>query len=176
MRRCGAFSAAMLAVVVVAATATAAPSPRLTVDLGSGAIDGHVVLGRSPAQVTRSLGRPSWRLPGTRLYRVGYGERTNFRLMVRFRKQGGTFRAVAVTFERPPLLEKQIGRNVLAMTPGAFQNEVARTYGAGFTIKTRLHCVRQLCSVTLQSSDSGRSVTFGTTKALGTFLTVWVAS
>lgn len=176
MRRCGAFSAAMLAAIVVAAPATATSSPRLRVDLGSGAINGHVIIGRSLTQVIRSLGKPSWRLPGTRLYRVGYGERTNFSLMVRFRKQGGTLRAVAVAFERQPLLEEQIGRNVLAMTPRVFQRAVARTYGAMFTIKTRLHCVRQFCSITLQSSDSGRSVTFGTTKALGAFVTVWVAS
>lgn len=175
MRRCVSFPAGILAVVVVAATAAGAPSPRLTVDLGSGAINGHIILGRSPAQVTRSLGKPSWRLPGTQRYRIGYGERTNFRLMVRFQKRDRTLRAVAVAFERQPVLEKQIGMNVLAMTPRAFQDAVARRYGAGFIVQNRLHCARQLCSLTLQSRESRRRVTFGATKGLGTFLTMWVA-
>jgi hypothetical protein len=168
-------SAAILVAAVAAATTNGATAPRLTVDLGTGAINGHVILGKSVAQVARSLGKPSWRMPGTRRYRLGYGDRTDFSLMIRFQKQGAALRAVAVAFERQPLFERRIGMNVLAMTPRAFQSAVARSYGAGFTVATRLRCARQMCSLTLRSSDSDRRVTFGTTKSLGAFLTIWVA-
>lgn len=168
-------SAAILVVAVAVAPANGATAPRLTVDLGTGGINRHVILGRSVAQVARSLGKPSWRVPGTRFYRLGYGDRTDFRLMIRFKKQGTAFRAVAVAFERQPLFERRIGMNVLAMTPRAFQRAVARSYGTGFTVATRLRCARQLCSLTLRSSDSDQNVTFGTTKALGAFLTIWVS-
>lgn len=168
-------SAAILVAAVAAATANGATAPRLTVNLETGAINGHVILGKSVAQVARSLGKPSWRVPGTRFYRLGYGDRTDFSLMIRFQKQGAALRAVAVAFERPPLFERRIGKNVLAMTPRAFQSAVARSYGTGFVVTTRLRCTRQLCSLTLRSSDSDRRVTFGTTKSLGAFLTIWVA-
>src|SRR3972149_8534211 len=93
-------SAAILVAAVAAATANGATAPRLTVDLGTGAINGHVILGKSVAQVARSLGKPSWRVPGTRFYRLGYGDRTGFSLMIRFREQGAGLRAGAGGFWR----------------------------------------------------------------------------
>ncbi len=175
MKPPGMWIAVVATAMASVSTVTAATPRALTVDLGTGTINGHAILGNSLAEVTKQLGKPDWRVPGTRKYRIGYGQRTNFTMMVRFTRKNGTLRAVTVAFERPPLLEKQIGTNVLAMTPRAFQHAVARSYGNRLTIGTPRRCIRGLCSVTLRASASDRRITFGTRKPLGAFLTIWLA-
>lgn len=95
--------------------------------------------------------------------------------MVRFTRYRRTLRATTVAFERQPVFEKTIGTNVLAMTPRAFQRSLLRAYGSRFAIATPRHCDQGVCSVTFRNSDSARRVTFGTTKLLGAFLTMWLA-
>jgi hypothetical protein len=171
MRRYSTSAAVLLVALATCGAATAAS--RRSLDLGTARVDGHVVLGRTLADVTASLGRPTWRVPGTRVYRIGYGDRKNFELMVMLRKQGGVLRAWSIAFERPPLVEPLLAEDVLALSPSAFARDVMRQYGA-FTVTAAPKCRRGRCAVTLRAGHSPRYVTFGRTPALGSYLTMWI--
>src|SRR4051794_14470641 len=84
-------AAVVVGVAGMSSAGVATGQTRVSVELRSGRVDGHRVLGRSIAGVTAALGRPTWRQAGGMLYRIGYGDRTNFRTMVLFRKRGGVY-------------------------------------------------------------------------------------
>lgn len=165
---------AVASAAVIAVPGSSASVSHLSADLASGEVSGHVVLGRTIAGVTASFGKPSWRVPGARTYRIGYGDRKNFTMMVIFRKRGGALRAVTVAFERQPLFEPELRMNVLAMPPRAFARAVRQAYPNALTIDRGPRCVGGICKVEFRSADSERRVAFGQTRTLGSYLTIWV--
>lgn len=154
--------------------ARASASAHVSVDLGSALVNGHPVLGRTVAGVTASFGHPSWRRMSGRVYRIGYGDNANFRMMVLFRKQGGVYRAATVAFERAPVFERRIGVNVLAVPPAEFAREVSASYPTWHTERAPL-CKSGTCTVVLGDTSTNLHVTFGQTAALGGFLSLWTA-
>jgi hypothetical protein len=159
--------------VALSAAAAAAPSSAPSIDLVAGSVSGHELVGLPIAEVTAALGRPSWREPGAVLYRIGYGERRNFTTMVIFRKRGGAFRATSVVFERPPVAEHRLGADVLSLAPAAFVRAAKTAYGADLDVSTPLRCRQGACAVTLDVVGTPRHVTYGRTRVLGTYLTLW---
>jgi hypothetical protein len=157
---------------------TAAGASRHTVDLRTGTVDGRRVLGRSLPQLVAAFGRPQWRVTERkRFLLIGYGDRKNFSMMVRFAHRNGAWRAIGASFERSPLTETEIGKNVLAMPPSAFAAAVRRTYRG--TVETAIppSCRRSLCSVTFAVRGTPRRVSFGHGETgLGMYLTIWSAS
>jgi hypothetical protein len=165
----------VLALAATASGAEALPAApgTLAVDLLTVRVNGHVVLGRSVAGVTAAFGRPSWRVRGKRLYRIGYGDRENPAMVVLFRKRGEVLRAATVAFEKPPLVEPRLGRNGLAMTPRSFARTVERKYPSAFGVELAPTCAQARCITTLQAVDSARRLTFGQRRGLGSYLSIW---
>ncbi len=147
-----------------------------TVDLGAGTVNGHTVLGLKISAVTAGFGKPSWRDPGARTYRIGYGERPNFSMMILFRKNGSVFRARSIAFERQPLREAKLSLNLLSMTPAAFARSITKVYRSTFRVTQPLACRHGVCRVTFGSSKGPMRFTFGRASGpLGTYLTIWTA-
>src|SRR5258708_52936 len=96
---------AVLALPVVDAQATTSRS----VDLASGRVDGHPILGLTVPQVTAALGSPDFRVGPPSRYRIGYGSQRNFSTEVIFRRIGGTERAWSIVFEREPVRDVKVG-------------------------------------------------------------------
>lgn len=162
--------------VALAAASTAAPAaPRYSVDLESARVNGHQVLGRSIPGVTASFGAPSWRSARpSYLYRIGYGDRSDPAMVVLFHRTGGSYRAVTVAFDRSPVAEPRLGRDVLSIRPASFAHAVDEAYGAVFDVSVRSHCARGLCSTTLHHVGTKTYVSLGRRPKLGTYLSVWL--
>ncbi len=160
------------ALVLAAAASSAGIATQPSVSLIAGSVDGHVLLGKTVSGVTAALGKPTWRSGGATAYRVGYGDRANFNIMVLFRRRVGIFRAWSVAFEKPPVYELRLRMNVLVYPPRAFANAALNAYGAALKITRPPRCSATLCSVTLHVTGTSRNVTYGRTPRLGTFLTL----
>jgi hypothetical protein len=147
--------------------------PAATVDLRTGFVNGRRVLGRSVPGVTAALGRPTWREPSSRRYRLGYGPRKAFAVMVTLRWTPSGFRATSVVLEKPAVFDSTMNVNLLALTPRAFARRVARHYGDDLELATPVRCRHGICTVSVASRTSTLRVTFGRTPASGTFLSLW---
>src|SRR3979409_1592800 len=95
----------MLALPAVGAQATRSH----TVELATGRIDGHAILGRTVAQVTAALGRPDFRVGPHSRQRIGYGTPSNFSTEVIFRPSAGVERAWSIVFERGAVRDAKVG-------------------------------------------------------------------
>ena len=159
---------AVLALPAVGAQAT----PGHMVDLASGRVDGHSVLGRTVAQVTAALGRPDFRVgPGSR-YRIGYGTPSDFSTEVIFRRSGGADRAWSIVFERGPVRDFKVGD--LLQPSAAFQKDVLAQYGTTFRLARPYACKHTTeCSGEFAARNGPIHVTFGTQPVTRTWLTIW---
>jgi hypothetical protein len=174
LKRLATLAASAAAAMLIGAPAEAASV--FTVDLPTGTVNGHVVIGRSFADLATDFGKPQWRVSG-RFLRIGYGDRTNFSMMIRFKKRQNVWRAISVSFERSPLAETQISRNILSMPPFAFAAAVKRTYSGTLKVVTPVACRRSVCSVTFRVSSTGERIDFGRgATGLGQYLTVSLLS
>ena len=54
-----------------------------------------------------------------------------------------------------------------------FERKALATYGSSLTLTRPTTCKGGICSVTLHVAGTHRSVTYGRTRALGSFLTIW---
>src|SRR3954454_14194111 len=90
-------------------SAAAQAATKLSVDLASGRVDGHRVLGRTIAQVTAALGRPDFHAGPRSRYRIGYGTVRDFSAEVLFRPTGGVERAWSLVFERGRVRDPKAG-------------------------------------------------------------------
>jgi hypothetical protein len=166
----------MLAVLTLPAAAGAGGASVRTVDLATGYVDGHRVLGRTIAGVTAGLGRPDFRLGPTSRYRIGWGDRINFSVEVIFRRSGGVQRAWSIAFERGPVRDPKLG-DVLARSPSSLQSAVLARYGDNFKLVRGYACRADGCVGEFgPRAASSLHLTFGTHHALGTWFTVWQAS
>jgi hypothetical protein len=157
----------MLALPAIGAQA----APSHTVELATGRIDGHSILGRTIAQVTAVLGRPDFRVGPRLRHRIGYGTPSNFSTEVIFRRSGGVERAWSIVFERGLVRDAKIG-DLLQRSAG-LQDAVLANYGTTFRLVRSYACKRTGCSGEFAARNGGIHLTFGTQPVSGTWLTIF---
>jgi hypothetical protein len=162
---------AMAALALMPSVARGAASH--TVDLASGRVDGHPVLGRTIAGVTAALGRPDFRVISQSRYRIGWGSRHNFAIEVIFHRSGGSQRAWSIAFEKGPVRDVSTGE-LLGRTPESLQTAVVAGHADTFRLVRSYHCSARRC-VGEFAPRPGHALhlTFGAHAALGTWLTLW---
>jgi hypothetical protein len=160
---------AVLATPAVGAQATTGRS----VDLATGHVNGHRVLGLTVAQVTAALGRPDFRVGPRSRYRIGYGPQSNFSTEVIFRPSGGVQRAWSIVFERGPVRDVKVGD--LLQRSAALQKAILAKYGTTFRLVCSYACKSKgQCSGEFAARSGPLHLTFGTQLVTGTWLTIWI--
>jgi hypothetical protein len=167
----------MLVVTAVALLAArsgasaAAPSHR--VDLITGTVDGQTVLGSTVAQAIAALGRPDFRT-GNRnvLQRIGWGKPGDFTYEVIFRRHGAKLHAQTVVFEAGTVVDVKAG-SLLSQTPTQLRSTIRNRYGNALEVARRLVCKRGTCTGEFRAADTSVHLTFGSTIANGTFVSIW---
>jgi hypothetical protein len=124
----------VLVVFVVPAAVGAQPATGHAVDLASGRVDGHAVLGRTIAGVTAALGRPDFRVGPESRYRIGWGNRSNFSIEVIFRRSGNVQRAWSIVLERGPVRDVKIG-DLLNRSSPSLQTAIVSRYGDAYKLE-----------------------------------------
>jgi hypothetical protein len=162
-----------LAVLVFPTAAGAQAATGHTVDLTSGRVDGHPILGRTIAGVTAALGRPDFRVGRQSRYRIGWGDRSNFSIEVIFHRSGNVQRAWSIAFERGPVRDAKLG-DLLSRNSRSLQAVILARYGDAFKVVRPYACKDSYCvGEFAPRTGSLLHLTFGTNGALGTWLTVW---
>src|SRR5258708_1374054 len=126
-----------LAVLAIPAGGAQATTGR-SVDLVTGRIDGHRVLGLTVAQLTAGLGRPDFGIGPASRYRIGYGARSDFSIEVIFRRSNGVQRAWSIVFERGPVRDSKVGD--LLQRSAALQTAILAKYGTAFSLVRAYSC------------------------------------
>ena len=164
----------LFAVVLLALPAGAMGATTHTVDLATGRVDGHRVLGRTIAGVTAALGRPDFRSGLRPRYTLGWGTLPNFSIEVFFHPSRGVERAWSIGFEQR-VRDVKLG-DLLGRTSAALQAGVRNAYGATFALVRPYACKRGRCVGEFAARSGSLHLTLGTQAATGTWLTVWQAS
>jgi len=142
------------------------------VDLASGRVDGHQILGRTIAEVTAALGRPDFGIGPTSRYRIGWGTPSRFSTEVIFRRSGGGQHAWSIVFERGPVRDAKVGN--LLKPSAALQRAIVAKYGTTFKLVRPYACKTETQCVGEFDARSGPlHLTFGTQPVTGTWLTIW---
>jgi hypothetical protein len=142
-----------------------------SLDLASGRVNGHRILGLTVTQVVATLGRPDFRVGPRSRYRIGYGTRTNFSAEVIFRPSGGIERAWSIVFERGTVRDLKIG-DVLQPSV-ALQNAILDKHGAVFRLVRPYACRNRECVGEFAARNGPIHLTFGTQPVTATWLTIW---
>lgn len=165
----------LLLLVTLAVTMFSADGAQATastsVDLASGRVNGHRILGLTVAQVVAALGRPDFRVGPRSGYRIGYGARENFSIAVIFRPSGGAERAWSIVFERGTVRDLKIG-DVLQPS-AAFQHAILDKYGTVFRLVRPYACKNKECVGEFAARNGPIHLTFGTQPVTATWLTIW---
>ena len=152
--------------------AVAQATPGHTVDLASGRVDGHSILGNTITQVTAALGRPDFRVGPSSRHRIGYGTPSNFSTEVIFRRSGGVERAWSIVFDRGPVRDSKVGN--LLQRSNAVQKAVLAHYPTTFKLVRAYACKNTTeCSGEFAARNDLIHLTFGTQPVSGTWLTIW---
>jgi hypothetical protein len=157
----------MLAVPAAGAQATRSH----TVELATGRVDGHSILGRTVAQVTAALGRPDFRAGPRLRHRIGYGTPSNFSTEVIFHRSGGVELAWSIVFERGAVRDTKIGN--LLQRSADLQDAVLAHYETTFRLVRSYACKRTGCSGEFAARNGVIHLTFGTQPVSRTWLTIW---
>jgi hypothetical protein len=160
--------------VLALSPAGAAGASGHTLDLGSGTVDGHRILGRTVAGVTAALGHPDYHAGHRLTYKLGWGARPNFSIEVMFRPVGGVERAWSMAFEHG-VRDVKLG-DLLGPTSPALQAAIVKTYGDSFKLVRPYTCRTRICVGEFARRSGSLHLGFGTQPTLGTWLTVWKAS
>ena len=158
---------AVLAMSAVGAQARTGTS----VDLATGKVNGHRVLGLTVAEVEAALGRPDFRVGPRSRYRIGYGPQSGFSTEVIFRPSRGVQRAWSIVCEQGPVRDAKVG-DLLQRSP-ALQKAIIDTYGPTFRLTRSYACNQNLCVGEFAARDGALHLTFGTQPVAGTWLTIW---
>jgi hypothetical protein len=144
-----------------------------TVDLVSGRVDGHRILGRTVAGVTAALGRPDFRAGTRSYYRIGWGSPSDFSIEVLFHRSGRVQRAWSIVFERGPVRDVKLG-DLLQHRSAALQAAIRAHYRDTFKLLRPYACKSGSTCVGEFAARSGSlHLSFGTQPVTGTWLTVW---
>jgi hypothetical protein len=114
------------------AAAPAPPYDRL--DLATGRVDGHLVLGRPLGEVEAAFGRPASTspprvTPSMRSLTIGYGTG----LAIGFHRAGRGFRAVSLEYRDPRLVVRGIG-HALRLPPTELERRIASAAGGRYRL------------------------------------------
>jgi hypothetical protein len=162
----------LVATAALVLPAGAAGAATRTVDLASGQLDGHRILGRTVAGVTAALGRPDFRAGPRSRYVIGWGDRRSFQVEVIFRPAGGVERAWSIAFERD-VRDVKIG-DLLGRSSASFQTAVNKSYAGTFRLVRPYACTsKAYCVGEFAPRIGSLHLTFGTQPQLGTWLTIW---
>jgi hypothetical protein len=162
--------------VVGILTARAQAAPEHTVEMATGRVDGHRILGRTIAGVTAALGRPDFHVGPHSRYRIGWGDRSNFSIQVIFRKSGTVQRAWSIAFERGPIRDAKLG-DLLAHSSRSLQTSILADYGNAFKLARPYSCSTTNCAGEFaQRTGAHLHLSFGTHPKLGTWVTLWQAA
>jgi hypothetical protein len=168
----------MKSLIVVALVALAVPASSAatagdhSVDLALGMVDGKSPLGLTVGEVRAAFGKPDFATGNQRTFRIGWGSPANFTMEVLFRRSGGRLRAGTIVFERGTVVDAKVGR-LLEQRPRDLQAKVRRAYGDVFKLARPYKCVQARCVGVLAAKAGRIHLTFGSTAARGTFLTIW---
>lgn len=126
-----------------ALSSSAGRLPTRTIDLASGQLGGHTVLGRTVAGVTAAVGRPDQRLRGIARYTLRY-EPTSSRLgnwgvQILFRRDRGVLRSWSIVLTDSTFREPKTGR-LLRLTPSALEKAVIAGYGDRYAVVRPYRC------------------------------------
>jgi hypothetical protein len=161
----------LLALAVMAVPAGAAGATTRTVDLATGRVDGHRILGHTIAGVTAALGRPNFREGQRSHYVLGWGSRPNFSVEVILRPRGGVERAWSIVFEQR-VRDVKLG-DLLGRSSTTLQAAISRGYADTFRLVRPYACKSRICVGEFAPRTGSLHLTFGTQPTLGTWLTVW---
>jgi hypothetical protein len=143
-----------------------------TVNLANGRVDGHLVLGRTVAQVTAALGHPDFRVGPASRHRIGYGTPSDFSAEVIFRRSGSVERAWSIVFDRGAVRDVNVGD--LLQRSADLQDAVLAHYGTTFRLVRAYACKNKTeCSGEFAARNGAIHLTFGTQPVRGTWLTIW---
>jgi hypothetical protein len=141
------------AALLLAAPAASGTAERHSIDLVSGSLDGHAVLGSTLPQVVAGLGRPDFEVGGGQpLRRIGWGTPGNFTRELIFRRAGGTLRAQTLVVERGTVIDPKAGN--LLRPSGQLQSVVRTRYGNAFELVRPLACHGTQCIGEFASTSS----------------------
>lgn len=161
---------------VAASVASAAVTPRHTVNLANGRFDGHTILGLTPAQVEAVLGRPDATHGSKARYVFDWGKASDLRFRVIFTEQAASERAVLLGFESGIYRDPKLG-DVLKRKPAAFLSAMEASYGDVYRLVSPLkHKPGGLYIGEFGQRAGTLHVSFGTHPKLGTFLTIWYSA
>ena len=162
---------ALVALAIPAAGAAATRSH--TVDLGSGLLDAHRVLGRTIAGVTAGLGRPDFRRGRQKDYRIGWGNPINPSIEVLFHPSGGVQYAWSISFDSGAVRDVKLG-DLLGRRSAALQAAIFTEYADNFSLQRPYKCKSHgFCVGEFAPRAGSLHLTFGTQPVRGTWLTIW---
>jgi hypothetical protein len=168
-------SATVACIGAAAVSSASAGTTAHRVDLASGALDGHLVYGLTTAQVASLLGRPDFETGAGVIRRIGWGTPGRFSIEVLFRRHGMALRATTVVLESGRLTDPKAG-DLLAQTPAHLEATIRTRYAGVFELTKRLSCRSGSCTGVFTGKGSPINITFGSTKARGTFVSLWKPS
>lgn len=168
-----ALGAVAVASLLWIASAGAARTDTRMINLSSGVVDGHRVLGRTVSGVTAGLGRPDFRAGSRSHFRIGWGSETHFAAEVLFRPSAGVERAWSIVFTDAGLVaDIRIG-DLLNRPPLALQKLIAADYPSSFRLVRAYSCnASKLCVGDFGPRTGTLHVAFGRQPS-GRWLTVW---
>jgi hypothetical protein len=133
---------AFTALAAVAGPSFGSTRPR-SIDLATGLLGAHQVIGRSVAGVVAVLGAPDQRIGGQQTYTLRYEPRSavlpDWGLQVVFRREYGQLRAWSIVVVDPQFRDAKLGA-LLRLTPNALQKAVLATYGDRFALVRAYRC------------------------------------
>jgi hypothetical protein len=139
------------------------------VDLAAMTIDGHRILGETPAQVEAALGRPdrldrnAQRENDIAIPRFFYGGTlpSTAGLTVSFTRSGGRIYANTLTYQSPSLTEARLG-HILRKQPAELQEQLQATYDSIYRPVFRYGSDPRLgCTASFRDRASRAGISFG---------------
>jgi hypothetical protein len=130
----------------------------LHIDLGHGRVEGHPLLGRPAAAITRALGTPSFVEHYPVRVDLGSGPSSRPRIEVIV-----TGTAWSIEVEDPSDVDARLGA-LLELSPAQLQARIRARLAQHFRLVRSYRCEAKGCFGVFDSADGSRRLLFGTTR------------
>ena len=138
------------------------------VDLSTLTVDGHAILGATPAQVVAALGKPALIRPrnqvvnnvGVPAYDYGGTTQATAGLEVVFLKRGSRMVANELLYQSPSLVDERLG-HVLRAQPVALQARIEDAYGSRYRLTASYGGAQLTCTGVFQARTGAEGFSFG---------------